>query len=207
MPSKRFCLKALALAAVLAPGPVAAQDDPWYGGVGAGSWGVGKSLGLRGSLPGTLSLSGSDSLSTVTQFGGYRVTDAIAIEGAQTSYGLSGPACGGDPLTGDYRACYGSAWSVAGVAAMPISGLSLYGRLGLHYWQTGSGLDEGPGHRNAEDLGRVLGVGMSYELNRAVTFHAESERYSDLSGGNGTGPGSALGLDSSVHSIGLSIKF
>jgi hypothetical protein len=212
MPSNRFCLKALAFAALLAAGHATAQDDPWYSGLSSGFWGVGASVGFRSAVPGLFNpgSASAEGLSALKQFGGYRFTDAIAIEGAQTSFGPSGAACGGDPLTGDtYRSCYGSAWSLSGVATLPVrSGLSLHGRLGLHYWQKGIG-DEmaGSTHRGTEDLGRVMGFGVSYELSRAVTFHADSERYSDMTGSGGTGPGAGLGLDSSVHSIGLSIKF
>jgi hypothetical protein len=85
--------------------------------------------------------------------------------------------------------------------------LSLHGRLGLHYWQKGMGDEASPAHRGIDDLGRVLGFGVSYEVSRSVTFHADSERYSDFTGGGGTSPGASLGLDASVHSIGLSIRF
>ncbi len=210
MPTNRSRLKALALAALLGVGSVCAQDDPWYSGIRSG-WGPGNSLGFRGSLPGESSMGGAspESVAAHKQFGGYRFTDSIAIEGMQSSYGLSGPACGRDSLAGDaYRSCYGSEWSLAGIATLPFhSGLSLYGRLGLHYWQKTALDDVSPaGRHGLDDLGSVLGVGVSYELSRAVTFHAESERYSDLFS-NGTGPGQNLGLDASVHSIGLSIKF
>lgn len=210
MPFNRSCLKAIALAAMLGAGSVCAQDDPWYSGIRS-DWGPGNSLGFRGSLPGESSIRGlsPDNLAGHKQFGGYRFTDSLAIEGAQTSYGLNGPACGSDALGSDaYRSCYGSAWSLAGIATLPFnSGLSLYGRLGLHYWQKTALDDVAPASRRGlDDLGGVLGVGVSYELSKAVTFHAESEHYSDLFS-NGTGPGQNLGLDASVHSIGLSIKF
>lgn len=211
MPSNRSRLKAIALAALMGAGSVCAQDDPWYSGIRS-DWGPGNSsLGFRGSLPGEFSMGGAslENLAAHQQFGGYRFTDSLAIEGMQTSYGLNGPACGGDTLAGDaYRSCYGSAWSLAGIATLPFdSGLSLYGRLGLHYWQK-NGLEESApaARRGLDDVSSILGVGVSYELSRAVTFHAESERYSDLFSG-GTGPGQNLGLDASVHSIGLSIKF
>lgn len=211
MPINRPCLKAIALAALLGAGGVCAQDDPWYSGIRPG-WGPGtSSLGFRGTLPGELSMGGAnpEALSTHMQYGGYRLTDSFAIEGAQTSYGLNSSGCNGEAPGGDaYRQCYGAAWSLAGVAILPFnSGLSLYGRLGLHYWQKGAPDDSSLSPRyNTEDVTSVLGVGVSYELSRAVTFHAESERYTDFYS-NGTAPGANLGLDASVHSIGLSIKF
>ncbi len=211
MPINRPCLKAIALAALLGAGGVCAQDDPWYSGIRPG-WGPGNSsLGFRGSLPGELPMGGTspETRSAHMQYGGYRLTDSFAIEGAQTSYGLSSSGCNADAFGSDAdRSCYGAAWSLAGVAILPFnSGLSLYGRLGLHYRQKGAPDDNSTTFRhNTEDVSSVLGVGVSYELSRAVTFHAESERYTDFYS-NTAGPGSNLGLDTSVHSIGLSIKF
>jgi len=56
-------------------------------------------------------------------------------------------------------------------------------------------------------VGTVYGIGLSYEVSKAVTFRAESERYTDFSATTANGTGSGVGLDASVHSIGLSIKF
>jgi opacity protein-like surface antigen len=215
MPAVDSSLKPLVLAALLAAGgAVLAQNgDQWYSGRSTGFWGVGDSVGVRGPLTGLFSPPGSsaDSLNAQRQFGGYRITDAFAIEGAQTNFGASASACGGDSLAGDsYRSCSGSgsAWSLSGVATLPFqSGLSLYGRLGLNYRQ--KGFQEDPsGHRNLDDpgaIGKVYGVGLSYGLTKSITVHAESEYHSDLTGNIGLGAG--LGLDSSVHSIGLSVKF
>jgi len=89
------------------------------------------------------------------------------------------------------------------------SGLSVYGKLGLHYWQRGF-QEEASGHHSTEDpgsFGKVYGIGLSYGLTKSITVHAESERYSELIGNGASGPSAGLGLDSSVHSIGLSIKF
>ncbi len=203
----------MVLAALIAAGgPVFAQEeDNWYSGYRSGFWGLSDSVGFRGSLPGVFGLPGSspEGQSASRYFSGYRMSDSFAIEGAQTTFGLSGSACGGDPLTGDsYRSCYGSAWSVSGVATHPFqsTGLAVYGRMGMHYWQNGS-QDEGASRRALDDLGTVYGIGLSYEFSKAVTFRAESERYTDLLGNYGSGSGSSTGLDASVHSIGLSIKF
>ena len=213
MVNRRIGLTALSIAALLGTGAVCAQEDPWYSGISAGFIGAGSSLGFRGSLPGMYAPAGSSSepFASQKQFGGYRVSNAFAIEGAQTSYGNGGNGCSVEPAVGEgFRSsCYGSAWSLAGVATLPFqSGLSLYGRLGLNYWQKSAGDDMGGFQRHGlDDLGGMMGVGVSYEYSKRVTFHAESEHYSDLSGNTGNGPGVGLGLDSSVHSIGLSIKF
>jgi len=44
-------------------------------------------------------------------------------------------------------------------------------------------------------------------LTKSITVHAESERYAELTNNNLFNPSSSVGLDASVHSIGLSIKF
>ena len=215
MPPFDLSLKTLALFALLAFGlTVFAQNgDQWYGGHGAGFWGLSDSVGVRGALPGTFNPPGSnpESPNAQRQYGGYRITDAFAIEGAQTNFGPSASACSGDSLAGDAsRSCYGAAWSLSGVATMPFqSGLSLYGRLGLHYRQKGL-QEEAGNHRNSDEpggLGKVYGIGLSYGLTKSITVHAETERYSELISNSTAGSSTGFGLDSSVHSIGLSIKF
>ena len=219
MPAHASSLKLLALTAlitaggaVFAQGGVQAVPDPWYGGQSNGFWGLSDSVGVRGTLPGTFSPPGigSESLNAFRQFGGYRLSNGFAIEGSQTQFGNNATGCNdrgaADALN---HACSGAAWSLSGVATLPFqSGLSLYGRLGLHYWQRGQ--QDDAGHRNADDpgsLGKVYGIGLSYGLSKSITVHAESERYSELTGGNPYGPSAGVGLDSSVHSIGLSVKF
>ena len=155
--------------------------------------------------------SNPESLNAVRQYGGYRISNAFAIEGSQTQFGPNTSSCNGDPGSNDANhSCYGSAWSLSGVATLPLqSGLSVYGRLGLHYRQKGY-QDESGSHRNVDEpggIGKVYGIGLSYGLTKSITVHAESERYSELIGSNASGPNAGLGLDSSVHSIGLSIKF
>ncbi|MEO8158321.1 MAG: outer membrane beta-barrel protein [Betaproteobacteria bacterium] len=208
-------LKALVLPFLLAAGCTAfAQgNDPWYGGQRAGFWGMNDSVGVRGALPGAFNPPGTnaESLNALRQFGGYRLSNAFAIEGSQTQFSSSSSGCNGDPgAGGDSHACYGAAWSLSGVATLPFqSGLALYGRLGLHYWQKGSP-EEANGHHNVDEpggFGKVYGLGLSYGLTKSITVHAESERYSDLPGNNLSGTSTGFGLDSSVHSIGLSIKF
>ena len=215
MPPFDSSLKTLALFAVLAFGRTvfAQTGDQWYVGHSTGFWGLSDSVGVRGALPGTFNPPGSspESPNAQRQYGGYRITDAFAIEGAQTNFGPSASACSGDSLAGDpSRSCYSAAWSLSGVATMPFqSGLSLYGRLGLHYRQKGL-QEEAGNHRNSDDpggLGKVYGIGLSYGLTKSITVHAESEHYSELIGNTTAGSSTGFGLDSSVHSIGLSIKF
>ena len=220
MPAPDASLKALAVialvtaaSAALAQTGVQPGSDSWYGGQNNGFWGLSDSVGVRGTLPGTFSPPGinTESLNAFRQFGGYRLSNAFAIEGSQTQFGSNASGCNNDRASADaaMHPCYGAAWSLSGVATLPFeSGLSLYGRLGLHYWQRGGAED--PNHRNADEpgsLGKVYGVGLSYGLTKSITVHAESERYSELTGNNPYGPGAGVGLDSSVHSIGLSVRF
>jgi len=201
----------VASSSVFAQGSIApsAIADPWYGGQNKGFWGLSDSVGVRGKLPGTSTFTppgtSADSLNAVRQFGGYRIGHGFAIEGSQTQFGDAGSGCEGGAANAG-RACYGSTWSLSGVATLPFqSGLSLYGRLGLHYWQKGA--QDEINHRADEPLGKVYGIGLSYEMTKSITVHAESERYSELTGSNAYGPSGGVGLDSSVHSIGLSVRF
>lgn len=209
-------LKTLALSALFAVSSAGATppgEPPlahWYGGQNNGFWGLSSSVGVRGALPGAFSPPGSnsDSLNALRQYGGYRISDAFAIEGSQTQFGKNTVGCesGGNEAN---LACSHSAWSLSGIASVPVTtGLSFYGKLGLHYWQRG--FPDDVARRNADDpgnLGKVYGVGLSYDFSKSVSLHAESERYSELAGSNSSGPNGSVGLDSSVHSIGLSIKF
>lgn len=217
MPSLDASLKTLALSVLAAAGGmVYAQGgdghgaDQWYSGQNIGFWGLSNSVGVRSSLPGPFNPPGSnpDSLSAIRQYGGYRLSDAFAIEGSQTQLRPKASACNGEPSAGDN--CSNPAWSLSGIATLPFqSGLSLYGRLGLQYRQKGLQEDAG-NQRNADDpggIGKVYGIGLSYGLTKSITVHAESERYSELMGSNASSLGAGFGLDSSVHSIGLSIKF
>ena len=213
MPTLPRALKTLILAGLCACNFTAvAAPDSWYGGELTGPWGLRHSLGLRGALPGAFGLpTGATNAAEAgaAQFAGYRVTDSLAIEGAQTHFGTSGSGCEADPLGWDTRSnpCAGSAWSLSGVATLPFeSGFELYGRMGLRYVQKGA-WEEAFGSRGTDDLASVYCIGLSYDLSRSVTLHAESELYGELPRTNGNFTGYGLGLSSSVHSIGLSIKF
>jgi len=190
--------------------PNTSSPDSWYGGQNKGFWGLSDSVGVRGTLPGTSAFTppgtSADSLNAVRQFGGYRIGHGFAIEGAQTQFGDGGSGCSDGGSVSATRTCYGSTWSLTGVATLPLQyGLSLHGRLGLHYWQ--KSFQDDVTHRADEPLGKVYGIGLSYEMTKSITLHAESERYSELTGSNAYGPGVGVGLDSSVHSIGLSVRF
>ncbi len=204
--------RTIALSAYFAAGLASAAEveDAWYSGLRTGFWGLNESVGVNTRLPGMSNPPGTslESLRAQRQYGGYRITNAFAIEGTQIA--SNEPACadlsGGDSHT----VCSGAAWSLSGVATLPFrSGLSVFGRLGLHY-QRQPFSDDGNGHGPASESGAIntlYGIGLNYGLTKTITVHAESERYSELTGGGNALSGYGLRLDSSVHSIGLSIKF
>ena len=215
MPTPNSSLKTFVLTMLVAAGGAAfAQNEAqWYGGHATGFWGLNNSVGVRGRLPLMFNPPGSnpDSLNALRQYGGYRITNSFAIEGSKTRFGSGSSGCNGDSSASEtYDSCYGSAWSLAGIATLPVqSGFSVYGKLGLHYWQKGM-QDESNGRHATDDpggFGKVYGIGLSYEWSKSITVHAESERHSELAGNSASGANAGFGLDSSVHSIGLSVKF
>jgi len=194
---------------VFAQGGGHLDADQWYGGQSVGFWGLGDSVGAHSSPPDNFNspVTNPESLNAFRQYGGYRLSNDFAIEGSQTQFRPSTSVCNGEPSAGD--ACSSAAWSLSGVATLPLdSGLSFHGRLGLQYRE--KRFQEDAIHRNLDDaggLGKVYGIGLSYGLTKTITVHAETERYSELMGNSASGLSAGFGLDSSVHSIGLAIKF
>ena len=148
-----------------------------------------------------------EDLSIDKRTGSYRFTDLFSVEGAQTNFSLPSSGCRNDALSKDMtRSCTGTAWSLSGVATLP-QGFSVFGKLGLQYLQT-NGTQDRPWNRQfSQDVGTSYGIGLSYEFRKDWFVHAESERFSDIAGGVGLRPPEGGPLDSSVHSIGLSIRF
>jgi len=208
-------VQATALLSVLAcPGPLLAQGGEWYEGRTSGFWGLSPDSQVFEGAIGKFGLSAFggqvDEPLIEKQYGGYRITDLLAVEGARSTLSLPAGSCGYDSLTSDLdRPCHGAAWSLTGVATLPFQeGLSLYGRLGLQYWEN-NGRADGSLLRfgQQQDLGTMYGVGMSYEFRKDWYLHLDLERYSDLTGGLGLRPGSEVGLRTSINTIGLSIRF
>ncbi|HWQ40114.1 MAG TPA: hypothetical protein VNM24_16140 [Burkholderiales bacterium] len=187
---------------------------------GQGEWYEGKASGFWGLSPDSQVFEGAISKFGLSAFGGrveepaiekhysgYRFTDLFTIEGSKTSLSLPPGACGYDSLSSDLDApCHGAAWSLTGVATLQ-EGLSLYGRLGLQYWEKQRGADLPLLRNGQQDLGTMYGVGMSYQFRKDWYLHYDLERYSDVAPGLGLRPGRELGLSTRIHSIGLSIRF
>ena len=190
-----------------------AQEGVWYQGRTSGFQGLSADSGIfEGAVTKFgLSLFGGQVEEPAIEkyYSGYRFTDLFALEGAQTNLSLPAAACGYDSLTTDLsQSCQGASWSLSGVATLPLhEGVSFYGRLGLQYWQNNGHLDSGGLGGGYQDVGTTYGLGVSYQFRKDWFLHAESERYSDMSQGLGLRSRTGLGLDSSVHSIGLSVRF
>ncbi len=193
--------------------PAVAQDGVWFQGRTIGFHGLSANTGVfEGAVSQFgLSLFGGhvEEPSIDKHYGGYRFTDLFALEGSQASLALPASACGYDSLTTDLsQSCHGASWSLSGVATLPLhEGISFYGRLGLQYWQNNGRPDSSALSVGNQDIGTTYGVGVSYQFRKDWFLHAESEHYSDLSQGLGFRSGAGLGLDSKVHSIGLSVRF
>jgi hypothetical protein len=190
---------------LLGGAPLYAQNgEHWYGGLESGFWTVTESIGFRGVMPKAFGLAaGLETLSASRQYGGYRFSNLLAIEGTQTSFGLKGADC--NPAGSGGPGCLASSWRVSGLATLPFeSGVSLYGRFGLHLWQPGAAEDHP--NRNLADLAQMYGLGLHYGVSRSVTLHAEAEYFSESVGGVGLRLSPGL-FDTSVHSIGLTFKF
>jgi hypothetical protein len=189
----------------------AAENGEWYEGRTTGTWGlsVDSQVFEGASSKFGLSTFGGpvEEPAIEKHYSGYRFTDLFSVEGARTSLSLPSGACRYDSLGSDLnKPCHGTTWSVTGVATLQ-QDLALYGRLGLQYWEH-NGKTELPWQRlGQQDLGTVYGVGMSYQLRRDWYLHYDLEYYSDLAEGLGLRPGRELGLTSSMHSIGFSIRF
>jgi hypothetical protein len=195
-------------------GTLFAQGGEWYEGRTSGFWGLSPQSQVFESTIGRFGMStfGGQVDEPVIEknYGGYRITDLFAVEGARSTLSLPAGSCGYDSLSTDLdQHCRGAAWSLTGVATLPFQeGLSLYGRLGLQYWENNNRVDNSLlrfGHQ--QDVGTMYGVGVSYEFRKDWYLHLDMERYSDLSQGLGLRPGGDVGLRTSINTFGLSVRF
>ena len=210
--SARRIAVALAAVAGFCANAQAADSGEWFEGHSTGFWGLSADTGVfEGALGkfGLSALGGHVEEPEIDKHtSGYRFNELFALEGAQTSLRLPAAACGYDSLVTDLaRPCQGASWSVAGVATLPFQeGVSVYGRLGMQYWRNQNENESAAALPSLQDLGTTVGIGVSYEFRKDMFLHADSERYSEL-GGVGFRPERGIGLDSTLHSIGLSIRF
>jgi hypothetical protein len=208
-------LKAGALLLALGcPGTAFTQSGEWYEGRTSGFWGLSPDSQVFEGASGKFGMSAFggqvDEPLIEKQYSGYRITDLFSLEGSQSSLYLPAGSCGYDSLASDLdRPCHGTAWNLTGVATLPFhEGLSLYGRLGLQYWESGGRIDSTTlRYGQQQDLGTMYGLGVSYEFRRDWYLHLDLERYTDLAQGLGLRSGGDVGLRTSINTIGLSIRF
>ena len=106
------------------------------------------------------------------------------------------------------RECKIPAWEVSGIAKLPLEhGFSIYGQLGLKYWQDSSSQEIDLLKFEARDLGATFGFGINYEFKKNWHIHAVSEGFSELPLGLGEIDNPSQYLKEPRHSIGLSVKF
>jgi hypothetical protein len=190
-----------------------AQGGDWYEGKTKGFWGLSPdSQVFEGAISkfGLSTFGGRvEEPAIEKQYSGYRFSDLFSVEGAKTSLSLPASGCRYDSITTDLdNACHGASWTLTGVATLPFhEGLSLYGRLGMQYWENNSRPDSALMRWGQQDVGTMLGLGLSYQFRKDWYLHMDVERYSDLSQGLGLRPSSGVGLDTSIHTIGFSVRF
>jgi hypothetical protein len=207
--------KAIALfMAIGCAGATLARDGEWYEGKTSGFWGLSPDSQVFESAVGRFGMSAFggqvDEPLIEKQYSGYRLSDLFTVEGAKSSLSLPAGSCGYDALAGGLgQPCHGAAWSLTGVATLPFrEGLSLYGRLGLQYWENVTRNEPGLlRYGQQQDLGTMYGLGLSYEFRKDWYLHFDLERYSDFAKGLGLRPGADVGLKSNINTIGLSVRF
>jgi hypothetical protein len=158
------------------------ESGTLYGGVVNGAWGVRpQSQPLQSSGPSMESPSlghDADRYTPSQLYGGLRLGDGLALEGAQTVFG----AMPGD----DARRAIGAAvrpgqvpgtLSLAGVGSLPLNDTtSMVAKLGVHYWQADSSAPSLDVSRLASP-GVVYGIGIQKQLAKDVQLQAQTERY------------------------------
>ena len=182
----------------------AADESPWYGGIGLGhsdvkrpgSWAQQADIALRpqGVTSVTTISSGNTSWKV---FGGYQFNESFGIEAAYARLGKFGgtsavtaPAAGTGTGTWD-----ASAFSVAAVGYLPVHENRVYafGKLGVAYTHLGVSVVAPNGAGSAvfspvNDRGNLmLGFGMRFDLTKKVGLRAEWEHFNNVGDGSSTG--------------------
>ena len=107
----------------------------------------------------------------------------------------------------DNLKCQNSVVKFSGIAEIPLEeGFSIFGKLGLQYFQNDGVKDIDLLRLNLNQLGAVLKFGLKYEIRKDWYLSAESEGFGD-SNLNWIGIGAGIKLAEPRHSIGLSFRF
>ena len=157
--------KLLFLVTATAANADTANDDGWFI---SGSF---QYVQIDGRLDGDSGEGGSfplkidDNGSGFSFGGGYRFNPYIALDAAYWDLGdlATDPFPGGGGRIGyDF-----SAWTVGGIASLPISIFELYGRAGLANWEADGRQIDG------DDTDVYLGIGWGLNLGESVSLYAE----------------------------------
>jgi OOP family OmpA-OmpF porin len=183
----------------------AAEELPWYGGIGVGHADVKRPGSWAERVDGSLRAQGVTSTTSISTgdtawklFGGYQFNGNLGVEAAYSKLGKFGgvssvtaPAAGTGTGTWD-----ASAFSLAAVGTFPIheNRLSAIGKLGLAYTKLDvSVAARGVGGATAvvnpsnDRTNLMLGVGLRFDLTKRVALRAEWEHYNNVGDGSTTG--------------------
>lgn len=208
MPSRLVLL--VALAALVAPAAHAAEPRAgggFYGGVAVQQEGAeqGLTFGNVASSFGRFAAAEPEAVSRASAFGGYRFRNDLALEASvasTTAYRLPGRGGVGLMLPGE-AASGGRAWNVDVVGSWAFwRTLSLYGRLGYAQSELAPAYRTsiaGPERRTADGL--AVGVGLRYDVSRALGLKLEYARVGGHAGEAGLLP------DADQLQFGLQYRF
>ncbi|MDP2822273.1 MAG: outer membrane beta-barrel protein [Sulfuritalea sp.] len=202
-------------AGLLVAGVACAQGN-WYGGVSLGA--ATTSIKTENVVTGATAYSFTkDERDTGYKLqAGYQFNKNFALEGGYVNLGkfsatenVTAPVVGS--VKGDWKA---DGWNLFAVGIMPLGqDFSVYGKLGTIYSTlktdiTTSGavfLAAGtPANRKRTEFDWAYGLGVQYDINKALSVRAEWERFDRLGneGTNATGQ-----YNFNLYSVGLNFKF
>jgi hypothetical protein len=173
----------LALAMAI-PGIVHADDDgKLYGGTVNGVWAVhpqNPSVPSNSSSVDYASIARDAERYTPNQlYGGLRLSDGFALEGAQTAFGaMPGDAARRATMATTLRpGQVPGTLSLAGVGSVPLDDTtSMVAKLGVHYWQADTSAPSLDVSRLTSP-GILYGIGVEKQIAKDVRLQAQTERY------------------------------
>lgn len=198
--------QALVVSSILALGSSAALADNFYV---LGSVGQSKIKDWRAS--GTAGLTTDDTDTAFKLQLGYNLNKNFAVEGGYFNLGkaTANYVSGGTVANASAKA---DGWNISAVGKLPINdSFAVFGKLGAFYSDTKVSASAsipgiGSGAVNASDskTGMVYGLGLSYDMTKAIALRAEYEIYDKV---GGTYLGTDLKSKVDVFSVGVAYKF
>jgi OOP family OmpA-OmpF porin len=116
-------------------------------------------------------------------FGGTDVNKYFSVEFGYTDFGEFSAHY---PFLDETDTATGDAFSISGVIKLPLNDqLSLFGRLGLHFWNAEYEADAyffGPIHGSGDGSGNdtLTGLGVTYQINDRFSLRGEFEKYANV---------------------------